>query len=544
MGESMSWLNLINLLGGLAMFLYGMVLAQNGLQQGAGRKLRNILGSLTKNRFLGVGLGTLVTFLLQSSSATTVILVGLTSAAVIPFARTVAVILGADIGTTLTVQLISFKISHYSLLFVFAGFVTSQVTKRTVTRHFAEALMGFGFIFFGMQVMADSTGPLRDMPWFTSLMTSLADNPLLGVLISTVFTGIIQSSAATIGIALSFAASGTLALEPAIAITLGANIGTCATAILATLGGSTVEGRRVAAAHIGIKIAGVLLMIPFIQPFADLTRTLSSGDVARQIANAHTLFNIFLAIVFLPFTNQIARAVEKLIRDKPSPNQFRPRFLDPTALESPPLALANASREIQRMANIVEQMIIEAFEPLEKDDLDLVEKITAKDQRVDLLDKQTKLYLTHLAKGGMSPEQAREEYELVDFSSELERIADIVCKNLMYHAQKRIRKGYKFSEEGLQELRDMHNRTVEHFRLAIAVFTSKDPALATRCIEEKRVLRKLALDLRHSHIERLHKGVAGAIETTSLHMDVLYSFASINSSITNLSYRVLGWREN
>jgi len=539
----MSWVNLINLLGGLALFLYGMVLAQNGLQQGAGSKLRNVLGSLTKNRFLGVGLGTLVTFLLQSSSATTVILVGLTSAAVIPFARTVAVILGADIGTTLTVQLISFKISHYSLLFVFVGFLVSQVSKRSISRYFAEALMGFGFIFFGMQVMADATGPLRDLPWFNSFMASLANNPFLGILISTIFTGIVQSSAATIGIALSFATSGVLELEPAIAIILGANIGTCVTAVLATLGAATVEGRRVAAAHIGIKILGVLLMAPFIHPFADLTRMISTGDVARQIANAHTLFNIVLALVFIPFTGQIARAVEKLVADRPSADQFRPRFLDPTALESPSLALANASREIQRMANIVEQMLIQAFEPLEKDDLDLVEKITAKDQRVDLLDKQTKLYLTHLAKGGMSPEQAREEYELVDFSSELERIADILCKNLMYHAQKRIRKGYKFSPEGLQELKDMHNRTVEHFRLAIAVFTSKDPALANRCIEEKRELRKLALDLRHSHIERLHRGVSGAIETTSLHMDVLYSFATINSAITNLSYRVIGWRD-
>ncbi|MBM4353933.1 MAG: Na/Pi cotransporter family protein [Deltaproteobacteria bacterium] len=539
----MSWVNLINLLGGLALFLYGMVLARDGLQQGAGSKLRNILGSLTRNRFLGVGLGALVTFLLQSSSATTVILVGLTSAAVIPFARTVAVILGADIGTTLTVQLISFKVSHYSLLFVFVGFLVSQVSKRTITRYFAEALMGFGFIFFGMQVMADATGPMRDMPWFNTFLASLANNPLVGILVSTIFTAIIQSSAATIGIALSFATSGVLDLEPAIAIILGANIGTCATAILATLGGATVEGRRVAAAHIGIKIAGVILLAPFIHPFADMTRVISSGDVARQIANAHTLFNILLAIVFVPFTGIVSRVVEKLVVDKPSPEQFRPRFLDPTALDSPPLALANASREVQRMANIVEQMIIQAFEPFEKDDLDLVEKTTAMDQKVDLLDKQTKLYLTHLSKRQMTPVQAREEYELVDFSSELEGIADIVCKNLMYHAQKRIRKGYRFSPEGLQELRDMHSRTVEHFRLAIAVFTSKDPALATRCIEEKRELRKLALNLRHSHIERLHKGVSGAIETTSLHMDVLYSFSTINSAITNMSYRILEWRD-
>ena len=527
------------MLGGLAMFLYGMNLARDGLQQAAGNKLRHLLGNLTKNRFSGVGLGAAVTFMLQSSSATTVILVGLTSAGMMTFAGTVGVILGADIGTTLTVQLLSLKVSNYALLGVFGGFVMSQVSKKYTIRFYGQALMGFGFIFYGMTVMGQATHGLREAAWFVAFLARLGEQPLLGLLVATVFTAVIQSSAATIGIVLSIAQGGAMDLTPAIALILGANIGTCATAILATFGAS-VGGKRVAWAHILIKIAGVVLFLPLIRPFAELVTYLSGDDISRQIANAHTLFNIGLAVVFIPFTRQIAAGVTKLVKEKEATGAFRPLHLDQRSLDTPVLALANVEREVQRMAELVEQLLIRSIEPLETDNLDLIGELVDEDQKIDLLNKQCKLYLAGIRPHDLTMEQVKREYELIEFASDLEVIGDILTKNVMYLAQKRIRKGYAFSKAGKEEINTLHSRTVEHYSLALAVFTSRDPQLATRCIEGKRELRALTVRLRHEHIKRLHDAVPQSVETTSLHMDLLDCYARVNSIITRMAYRLLG----
>ncbi len=534
----MTFLDLVKLIGGLAMFLYGMNLARNGLQQAAGNKLRHLLGNLTRNRFSGVGLGAVVTFLLQSSSATTVILVGLTSAGMMSFAGTVGVILGADIGTTLTVQLLSLKVANYALLGVFFGFVMTQTSRKYTVRYYGETLMGFGFIFYGMMVMGEATYPLRDLPWFVELLGKMGDQPLLGLVIATVFTAVIQSSAATIGIVLSMAHGGGMELATAISLILGANIGTCATAMLATVGAS-IPGKRVAWAHIWIKVLGVVLFLPFIDPFASLVVKISGDDMGRQIANAHTLFNIILAVAFVPFTSQIAKLVVWFVKEKEVEGAFRPMHLDRRSLETPALALGNVDREILRMADIVQQLLVRSIKPFETNDLNLVGELVDEDQKVDMLNKQCKLYLTGISRKNLTQEQVHREYELLEFAADLEVIGDILTKNLMYHAQKKVRKGYEFSEEGNEEIRQMHQRTVDHFRLAMAVFTTRDATLANQCIDQKRELRGFAIKLRHQHIRRLHAAVPQTIETTSLHMDLLDEYARVNSVITRMAYRLL-----
>ncbi|MBM4370575.1 MAG: Na/Pi cotransporter family protein [Deltaproteobacteria bacterium] len=535
----MGLIEIIQLLGGLALFLYGMVLAKDGLQQAAGKQLRHLLGSLTKNRFSGIGLGALVTFLLQSSSATTVILVGLTSAGMLSFARTVSVILGADIGTTLTVQLISFKVSHYALAFVFLGFLLKETTHKYTARYYGMAIMGFGFIFYGMMVMGEATAPLKDLPWFQGMMLRMGEHPLLGILISTLFTAIIQSSAATIGIVLSLAQGGGMDLVTAVALILGANIGTCATAGLATFG-SNVEGRRVAMAHVLIKVLGVLVFIPFIRPFSELVVRISGEDISRQIANAHTLFNVGLALLFLPIPNLIAKLVIRLVQERQDPGRFHPLHLDPHSLATPALAFGNAEREVLRMAELVEQLIDRSMEPFRKGDINLVQELTDSDQNIDLLNKATKLYLARIRRKNLTDAQIAKEFELLEFSSDLEVIGDVLTKNVMYLAQKKIQKGYQFSPQGNEEIETLHRRTLDHFRLALAVFTQRDPELAASCVAEKRDLRNLVIEMRRAHIVRLHDAVPESIETTSLHMDLLDAFARINSVITRMAYRLLG----
>jgi phosphate:Na+ symporter len=535
----MSFLNVIQLLGGLAFFLWGMILARDGLQQAAGNKLRHALGNMTKNRFSGLGLGAVVTFLLQSSSATTVILVGLTSAGMMSFARTVPVILGADIGTTFTVQLISFKVADYALLLVFGGFIISQVARRFTLRWYGNVIAGFGMIFYGMAVMSSSTAPLKGSPWFMELMTSMGDSPILGILVSTVFTAIIQSSAATIGIVLALAANGGMDITTAIALILGANIGTCATAFLATFG-ATTQGKQVAYAHILIKIFGVIICTPFIEPFGELVVYVSGADPSRQIANAHTMFNFFLAGVFLPFSGPIAAGVVRLIKDKPQENRFGPMFLDSRHLETPALALGDAERELARMGELVEKQIGKSLKAFTADDLDYIEQIVEADSDIDLLNKDIKLYLARINANNLSPQQLEREYSVVEFAAELENAGDVVTKNLMYLAKKRIQKGYQFSKEGLDEIKRLHDATLEQFRLSVVVFNTKDAELARRAVECKHGVRALAQELKTNHIRRLHQAKPETIETTSLHIDVVEAYLRICSTVTRAAYRFLG----
>ena len=535
----MGTLEIVKLLGGLALFLYGMDLAKDGLQQAAGNKLRYLLGSLTRNRFSGIGFGAGVTFLLQSSSATTVILVGLTSAGMITFARTVSVILGADIGTTLTVQIISLKVSHFALLFVFLGFLLTQTAKKYTARYYGSALMGFGFIFYGMMIMGEATTPLKDLPWFQNLLGSMTEHPLLGILVATRFTAVVQSSAATIGIALSLAQGGGMDLPVAVALILGANIGTCATALLATFG-SNVEGRRVAMAHVLIKVVGVLVFVPLIQPFSDLVARLSGDDVSRQIANAHTLFNVAIALLFLPAPHLIAKLVTRLVPERPDTGGFHALHLDSHSLETPALAMGNAEREVLRMAELVEQMLERSMLPFRTGDINLVHEITNSDQEIDLLNKAVKLYLARIRRQNLTDAQITKEFELLEFSADLEVIGDVLTKNVMYLAQKKIQKGYNFSADGKAEIETLHKRTMDHFRLALAVFTQRDQDLAMQCVAEKRDLRNLVIEMRRAHIVRLHDAVPESIDTTSLHMDLLDAFARINSVITRMAYRLAG----
>jgi phosphate:Na+ symporter len=529
---------LFALFGGMALLLYGMQLAGDGLQHAAGGRMRQILSGLTHNRFKALLVGAFITAVIQSSSATSVMLVGFASAGLLDLTQTIGVILGADIGTTLTVQLIAFQVLDYALLLVGLGFALIFFAKRRIFKYLGQAGLGFGFIFFAMQVMGQAMAPLRDSPLFADMITALGDSPLLGIVVSAAFTALVHSSAATIGLGLTLAVQGLLPLASAVPVIFGANIGTCATALASSLG-TTAEARRVALAHTLFKVLGVLVFLPFTAPFAQVV-ALTADDPSRQIANAHTLFNVGITILFLPFAGPMARLVKSLVaEDREADSPLKARYLDEHILDTPALALGQATREALRMADVVSDMFKRSLEAFGGDDQELVEFIEKQDDQVDALNREIKHYLTKLSQQSLTDEQARREMALLALINDLENIGDIVDRNLMDLARKRMYKGANFSEQGGRETRELHRAVAQNLERAISAFATGDRALAHKVLEAKSEIRQMERHFRQNHIQRLHDGLPESIETSEIHLDILTNLKRINSHITSIAYPIL-----
>jgi len=530
---------LFNLLGGVSLLLYGMRLAGEGLQAAAGSRLRLWLGTLTDRRLVGVLVGAVVTAVIQSSSATTVMLVGLASAGFMSLQQTLGVILGADVGSTLTVQLIAFHALDYSLLLIGLAVPMMFVTRRKQVNYLGQVLLGFGLLFLGMKLIAETAGPLRGSPLFQELLISLVDAPLLVTILSVAFTAVIQSSSGTIGIALAFAGQGLVPLTLAIPIIIGANIGTSGTALISSIG-ANVEARRVAVAHALFKIIGAIVIFPFIPWFAWVVQ-LIGGDISRQIANAHTLFNVLIVVLLIPFTHPLARLIRRFLPDEPRAEAVgEPRYLGEQVLDSPALAISQATRETLRLADITQSMLHDSLTVLERDDEVLLEDVIRRDDQVDRLNAAIKQYLTRLAEQNLSPELSQQEMSLLYVISDLEHIGDIISKSLMLLARKKIEGRHLLSAEGQQEIRTLHAQVSENLDQAIAAFAGQNFEIAQGVLRRKVLVNQMERELRQAHIERLHKGLRESIDTSAIHLDVLNDLKRINSHATNIAYVVMG----
>lgn len=533
----MTTLSIFSLFGGVMLILYGMRLAGDGLQRAVGAKLRNFLLTATSNRIKSLGVGAVITALFQSSSATTVLLVGFVGGGLMTLSQTMGVILGADIGTTVTVQIIAFKVYDYSIVLVGVGALMRFIGTRSAVKDAGLVVLGFGFVFFALKVLVETFEPLAANPLVAEALSGVGGDPFAGIIISALITALLHSSAATLGIAITAAHSGIIPIDAAVPVVLGANIGTCASAIISSLGAS-VDARRVALAHVLFKVAGVAIVLPFLGYFTDLVG-MTAGDTARQVANAHTLFNIAIALVFLPFTGPFTRLVSVLLPARAGEVKFGPKYLDPIVLSSPSLALVQASRESMRTADLVHEMLKKSIIPFEKNDMDLVDELEELDNDIDFLDRETKLYLTRLSREGLSDGQARREIEVILFSDNMESIGDVIDKNLMELARKRIAGGLKFSRQGMDEIKSLHAKLLENFELAAAAFAGSDPELARRLANHKAKFSEEERRLRQAHIERLHLGLKESIDTSSIHLDILTNLKRINSYITNVAYPIL-----
>jgi phosphate:Na+ symporter len=544
----MTFLDVTVSLGGLAIFLHGLSLAKEGLQSLAGDKLRAIIIAMTRNRVVGLLSGAAVTVIIQSSTATTVMLVGFAGSGVLSLTQAMSVLLGADIGTTITVQLLSFRLSAYALLITFLGFALKFIAKKRRPRYLGDAVLGFGMLFYGLKLMAEGTAPLTQQAGFATLVAYFGHNPILGILAAAAFTILLQGSAPTIGLLLSLAHSTAEAqargndgfhftLTAALPMVLGANVGTTVTPALSAMG-QAVGGRRVAIAHVLFKVLGVSLFVPFLDLFGELVKAVSSGDLSRQIANAHTLFNVIVALLFLPFEGVAAFLIERFYRP-PTQEQFGPKYLDPRAIDTPPLAFGLATREFMRMCDIVGDMLKDVIRVLHKSDADLVEDIAARDDKVDILNREIRLYLARLGQQTMTPEQADRQMSLITLTADIENVGDTIEKNLLPMARKMAAKGVHFSSEGTADIGLFHQKVCENFDLAVAAFSTTDEELARKVLRHRDGVIQIEAELKQKHIARLSQGLQETLDTSSFHLDVLSYLRRVNFLVSNLAEAVM-----
>lgn len=558
---------IIGLFGGLALFLYGMEKMSEGMKKSSGQKMRSILSTLTKNRVIALLVGTFVTMVIQSSSATTVMLVSFVQAELMTFAQSMGVILGADIGTTITAQLIAFKLTDYALLMIAVGFAMQMFARSENVKYIGEAILGFGILFYGMKLMGDAMKPLRTYQGFIGIMQGL-ENPLLGLLIGTLITGLIQSSSAFTGIVIVLAQQGLITLNAGIPLVFGANIGTCITAGLACIG-TTREAKRVALAHVLFKIAGVLLFIFWIPTFADIIRSIAAmfgSGPARQIANAHTIFNVSLALVFLPFTTIFAGFILKIFPDKEELKGVKPVtwHLDDSMIATPEFAIDLARTEISRMAKILGRMLRAIIIPFISDarlikkygstkeeiellvneiptrdeifpELSLLEGIDMREDKIDYLDEKVGNYLIRVARQELSDEQVCEVLGMISIASDMESIGDIIHRNMMPLIDKKQELVMDFTEEGKEELMIYHVKVCKQISRLKEAFAERNHETARKIMAKESKYLNLEEKYRLQHLERVLQERKESVETHEVHMELMDLLKQINTYTASIA---------
>ena len=565
--EIMWWVIIMTLLGGLALFLYGMEKMSSGMKKAAGDQMRSILSALTNNRYMGLMVGAFVTMIIQSSSATTVMLVSFVQAGLMTFVQSLGVILGADIGTTITAQLVAFKLTDYALLMIAIGFALMMFGRNENQKNVGESILGFGILFYGMKLMSDAMHPLRTYEPFIKTLSHL-ENPIMGLLVGAAFTALIQSSSAFTGIVIVLAQQGLLSLDAGIPLIMGANIGTCITAGLASIGASR-EAKRVAMAHVLFKITGVLLFIFWIPWFADLIRVISptsqaeglahlSAVVPRQIANAHTIFNVGLALAFIPFTSFFARIIMKIYPDVEDEKDLTIAtwHLDESAVETPALALDLARSEVARMAKITNRMLDSFIRPfLEQDpgmdkihpQLTLMEGIEMREKKVDFLEDKVKNYLLLIGQEELSDKQVPEVFGMITISSQLENIGDLIQRNISKLVDKKRILEFDFSDEGKAELLRYHRKVCKQISRLEKSFSDLDPKRALKVMTKEEKYLNLEEEYRASHLERLQSSREESLETHGIHTELMDLMKRINiytGEIAKIIYNLSPSEEN
>ncbi|MCG8473789.1 MAG: Na/Pi cotransporter family protein [Desulfobacterales bacterium] len=539
-------LQLMGLLGGLAFFLFGMELMSTGMQKAAGDRLRSILSSLTKNKYRGMLLGVVVTMLVQSGSATSVMLVGFVQAGLMQFGQTIGILIGSGIGMTITAQLIAFKVTDYALLMIALGFLIRLLSKNDSVKALGDVLLGFGVLFYGLKLMGDSMRPLRSSHEVISLLSSL-ENRFLGLLIGVALTAVVQSSTAFIGILIALGLEGLISLEASIPMILGANIGTCVTAGFASIGANR-DAKRVALANVVIRIFGVALFISWVPEFTQgvlwLGDRFGSG-IARQIANAHSIFNIVVGVIFLPFTDLFARFVLRMMPDVECPYpRYTTTFLDESKILSPALAIDLARAEISHMASTLEGLLKAVAVPFvtsrpKRDkthpELTLMEGVDLREEEIDYLEGKIIDYLLKIARSGASEQQIRVVYAMVSIVKDMESIGDIVHRNVLPLIVKKRKLSHDFSDEGREELTIYHQKVCHQIRLLKEAFAERDLEKAQEIMAQERKYLDLELQYRARHLDRLVGRRAESMETHEVHMELMNLMVQIIVYSSNIA---------
>jgi phosphate:Na+ symporter len=529
---------LLHIQGGAALLLWGLRMVRTGITRAFGSNLRRLIGLGLGNPATALVAGLGVTLVLQSSTATALMVSSFAGKGLVAAGPALATMLGADVGTSLVAQILSFKVTWLWPLFVFAGVIAFMAGADNIGHDLGRVAIGIGLMLLALSAIVAASEPLRDSPAMIEVFQGLSGDMLLGVLAAAVLTLAAYSSLAVVLLVVSLASTGLVPVPFALALVVGANLGSGLLPVMTTWR-SDAAARRVPLGNAVFRLAGAVIALPLLRYAPDWLAQLES-DPARVVVNFHTAFNLVLCALFIGLTRPVARLTEKILPDKPAESDpRRPRHLDESAIDMPTVALACAARETMRMADAIESMLKRTIEAFETDDRKLTVEIERQDDVVDALHEAIKLYLTRLSGESMDDEQRRRCIETIAFTTNLEHIGDIIDKNLMELAAKRIRRQMRFSAEGMAEIRAMHARLIDNLRLAMGVFMSGDVRTARRLLQEKEQFRDLERAASENHFNRLRAGRVESMESSALHLDVIRDFKRINSHITSVAYPIL-----
>lgn len=528
---------IINLLGGLGLFLYGMKMMGDGLENAAGDKLKGIFDRITSNPIKGVLTGTIVTAIIQSSSATTVMIVGFVNAGLMNLYQATSVIMGANIGTTITAQLITFKFDAFAPIFLAIGAVMILFCNKRKVKEVGQIILGFGVLFLGLKLMSGAMSPLKESVFFANLILKLEGHTILGLLIGMMMTAVLQSSSASTGILVALASTGSLPLTVAIPILLGNNIGTCVTALISSIG-TSIAAKKAAVIHLLFNLIGaiIFLIIP-VGILADTVLAISpkvgAEAIPRQIANAHTLFNVVNTILLLPLIKYLVAFVNKIIPGEDEKEVPGVKYIDERLLETPAIAFGQTTNEIVRMAEKAEENLKIAMNSFLQGDEESVKLAYNNEKIINLLEHDITRYLVKLSNSDLGDEQRAELAAYFHVVNDIERIGDH-AENIADLASERIAKGLNFSQEALNEIKGMFDYTVSAVEMSIDCFKNynRDKAASIRGIEDR--IDSLEKELRESHVKRLNTGVCNAVVGT-IFLDLISNLERIGDHSVNIA---------
>jgi phosphate:Na+ symporter len=529
----------LDLMGGVALLLWGLHMVQSGIIRAFGSDLRRILGPAQHNRFTAFLAGIAVTAVLQSSTATGLLITSFAARGFVNLVPGLAIMLGANVGTTLIVQVLSFNVASVAPALFLIGLLAFNRGRRTWIRDLGRVAIGLGLMLLALHILLDTLAPAEHAPTVQTLLEGLTEEPVLCALIAAFLAWAVHSSAAVVLLVMSLAYSHFITPAAALALVVGANLGSAINPILETGQSDNPASRRLPVGNLLNRLVGAGLVLPFLRPITSTLATIEP-DPARMAADFHSAFNLVLALLFIPLLGPLAALLLRFLPErKQATDPSTPLYLDETAIGTPVVALACAARETLHLGDLVETMLRQAMTALMTNDRKLVAQISRMDNAVDRLHELIKLYVTKVTRESLDDTDSHRAMEIIAFAINLEHIGDIIDKNLMELATKKIKHKFAFSKEGAQELETFHQRILNNLKLAFGVFMSSNVKIARTLIEEKTQLRDAELAAADSHLRRLREGRQESIETSSLHLDVLRDLKRIHSHICSVAYPVL-----
>ena len=529
----------ISLMGGLGLFLYGMNLMAEGLEKSAGSKLKRIVELLTSNVFMGVLVGAFVTAIIQSSSATTVMVVGFVNAGIMNLTQAIGVIMGANIGTTVTAQLVSFDLNGIAPIALGIGIILFLFASKPKVKNIAEILIGFGILFTGMEFMKNAVEPLAQYKGFTDLLIGFGEHPILGLLLGFGITAIVQSSSASMGMLIALASQGLIPLSAALPILYGQNIGTCVTSLISSVGASR-NAKRAAVMHLIFNVLGtVVFLIILNRPVVNFVTHMNPGDVARQIANTHTLFNIISVIILLPFTKLIINLAVKLVPEKVGEEDESKavKYLDDRIVETPSIAVASVVKETLRMGKKAKESVNYAIDGFLNQSQEDISKSFKHEKIVNELQKEILNYLIKVSKANLD-EDARDIVDsLFNTVNDIERIGDH-ADNIAELAQDAINSDFKLTKQGADEITELYNKVIKTYEYSLQAMKDYDVDLACKVIKMEEQVNLMEKSCRANHMHRLNNNLC-TIDSGVIFLDLIANLERISDHAVNIAQQVI-----